>query len=183
MIYRFILLSDEVDGFLREIHIDSEATFLELHDAILDSVKYTKDQITSFFVCNEDWEKEQEITQIEMDTSSEYDNYVMADTKLEEILTDEEQKLLFVFDMMNERSFFLQLNEMITGKDLPAAKCVKSEGNPPNQFVDGLFMDINPNKGMGDDSLGLDDFDDEGVDDEELGDLNISDNYFEDQKY
>ena len=71
MIYKFILLSDEVDNFMREIQIDSEATFMELHDAILDSVKYGKDQITSFFVCNEDWEKEQEITQIEMDTSSE----------------------------------------------------------------------------------------------------------------
>lgn len=182
MVYRFILLSDEIDGFLREIQIDSEATFLELHDAILDSVKYTKDQITSFFVCNDEWEKEQEITQIEMDTSSEYDNFVMADTKLEECLTEEEQNLLFVFDMMNERSFFLELKEMIPGKGLPSAKCVTSKGNPPKQIIDGLFMDVNPAKGL-DPSLGLEDFDDESVDDEELGDLNISDDYFEDQKY
>ena len=41
MVFKFILLSDEVDDFLREIHIDSDATFLELNNAILDSVGYT----------------------------------------------------------------------------------------------------------------------------------------------
>ena len=57
MIYRFLILSDEVDNFSREITIDSEATFLDLQNVILDSVNYTKDQITSFFICDEDWGK------------------------------------------------------------------------------------------------------------------------------
>ena len=43
MIYKFRLLSDEVDNFRRDIEIDSEATFLELHNAILESVKYPDD--------------------------------------------------------------------------------------------------------------------------------------------
>ena len=34
---------------LAEIEINSDATFLELNNAILDSVKYSKDQLTSFF--------------------------------------------------------------------------------------------------------------------------------------
>ncbi|MCQ2194664.1 MAG: hypothetical protein MJZ28_06890 [Paludibacteraceae bacterium] len=183
MIYKFILLSDEVDNFMREIQIDSEATFMELHDAILDSVKYGKDQITSFFVCDDSWEKEQEITQIEMDTSSEYDNYVMDDTKLEELISDEGQKVLFVFDMMNERSFFMELREVKTGVDLPVAKCTASKGTAPKQILDDLFMDFTANAKAFDATLGLEDFDDEGVDDEELGDLNISDDYFADQNY
>ena len=57
MIFKFLILSDEVDDFAREISIDSEATFLELNDAILESVNYTKDQMTSFFICEDDWEK------------------------------------------------------------------------------------------------------------------------------
>ena len=67
--------------------------------AILDSVGYTKDQMTSFFICDDDWSKKTEITLVEMDTSSEEDSYVMADTQLEELLEDEHQKLLFVFDI------------------------------------------------------------------------------------
>jgi len=35
MVYRFTIISDEVDDFVREIQIDSEATFQDLHEAIL----------------------------------------------------------------------------------------------------------------------------------------------------
>lgn len=46
MLFRFLILSDEADDFKREIKIDSESTFLDLQNAILDSVGYTKDQMT-----------------------------------------------------------------------------------------------------------------------------------------
>ena len=62
MIYKFRIVSDEVDNFKREICIDSDASFLELHDAILDSVGFSKDQMTSFFICDDDWEKKTEIS-------------------------------------------------------------------------------------------------------------------------
>ena len=100
MVYKFLILSDEVDNFAREISIDADATFLELQDAILDSVNFTKDQITSFFICDEDWEKKTEVTLIEVDSSSEYDNWVMESTKLSDLVDEEYQKLLFVFDYM-----------------------------------------------------------------------------------
>jgi hypothetical protein len=45
------ILSDEVDNFVRVITIDSEATFFDLHDAILESVNYEKNQMTTFFMC------------------------------------------------------------------------------------------------------------------------------------
>lgn len=48
MIYRFTLISDEVDDFVREIQIDPEATFYDFHEAIVKSVGYTNDQMTSF---------------------------------------------------------------------------------------------------------------------------------------
>ena len=100
MIYRFTLISDEVDDFVREIQIDPEATFYDFHEAIVKSVGYTNDQMTSFFICDDDWSKNTEITLVEMDTTSEVDNYIMEDTHLEELLEDEHQKLLFVFDYM-----------------------------------------------------------------------------------
>lgn len=66
MVFRFLILSDEVDDFKREIKIDSEATFLDLYNAIMDSVGYTKDQMCSFFICDDDWSKNTEITLVEM---------------------------------------------------------------------------------------------------------------------
>mgnify|MGYP000057638930 CR=1 FL=1 len=130
MLFRFLILSDEVDDFKREIKIDSEATFLDLHNAILDSVGYTKDQMCSFFICEDDWSKKTEITLVEMDTASEEDNYIMEDTRLEELLEDEHQKLLYVFDYMTERAFFMELREIIPGKDMDKPECSISLGNP-----------------------------------------------------
>ena len=52
MIYRFTIISDEVDDFVREIQIDPEATFYDFHEAILKSVGYANDQMTSFFICD-----------------------------------------------------------------------------------------------------------------------------------
>ena len=187
MVFRFILLSDEADDFMREIHIGSEATFLELNDAILDSVGYAKDQMTSFFTCNDYWEREQEITLMEMDTSSEYDNLTMPETKLEELLSDDGQKLAFIFDCLNERAFYMELKEIIPGKNLERAVCKAAKGEAPAQVLDSLFMD-NPatnKKGMSvfdpeDFQLGMDD---DMFDDEELEDLNIDDNYFENQEF
>ena len=57
MVYKFRIISDEVDDFLREIQIDSEASFYDLHEAILKSTGYKDDQMTSFFICDDDWEK------------------------------------------------------------------------------------------------------------------------------
>ena len=58
MIYKITFSCDEVDGFRRVFEADSDATFLELHTAILKSVNFPDDQMTSFFICDEDWEKE-----------------------------------------------------------------------------------------------------------------------------
>ena len=71
MIYRFTIISDEVDDFIREIQIDPDATFFDFHKAILKSVGYKDNQMTSFFICDDDWEKEKEITLEEMDDNPE----------------------------------------------------------------------------------------------------------------
>ena len=91
MIYRFIIISDEVDDFMREIQIDADATFLDFHKAIQESCKYKDGEMTSFTICENGWEKCQEITLEEMDTDSDQDSYVMADTHIEDFVEDEKQ--------------------------------------------------------------------------------------------
>lgn len=186
MLFRFLILSDEVDDFKREIKIDSEATFLELHDAILDSVNYTKDQMTSFFICDEDWSKRTEITRVEMDTSSEEDNYVMADTHLDELLEDEHQKLLFVFDYMTERAFFMELREIIPGEDLDQPVCSKSKGLPPAQMISfDEFEAKTANSEIGEDFYGDSEYDPDELDREGFEGLSESpfDNPYDDDRY
>jgi hypothetical protein len=144
MVYRFILVSDEVENFRRDIVIDSDATFFELHEAILDSVSYEKDQITSFFLCDDDWAKQTEITLIDMDSGSDEDNYVMDTCRLSELLDDERQKLIYVFDPLTERCFFMELREITSGSLPSKPQTVKSAGDPPQQTVRIEDLDISP---------------------------------------
>ena len=180
------MLSDEVDNFVRVITIDSEAKFFDLHNAILDSVNYEKNQMTSFFICSDNWEKEQEVTLVEMDSSSEYDNLVMENTTLEELLSEENQKLLYVFDMMSDRVFFIELTEIIPLKNLAKAKCISQEGDAPQQILEDDGILIAPPKAVIDEEFyGDEDYELDEIDEEGFGEMNFDDSslFAEDPKF
>lgn len=136
MVYRFKLVSDEASNFSREIEIDSESTFLQLRNVILDSVDYSKDDMDSFFLCDEDWQRREEITLVDMDSSSDYDIWLMEDTPIDELVEDEGQKMIFMFDYLTERSFFMELKEIIPGRNLSEPICTLKKGKAPLQKVD-----------------------------------------------
>ncbi|MDR2839958.1 MAG: hypothetical protein LBV75_01640 [Paludibacter sp.] len=176
MIFRFILISDEAVNFKRIIEIDSEASFLSFNNAILDAVKFDKSQMTSFFICNDDWEKEQEVTLIEMDSSSEYDNYVMESTQIDELVSEEGQKLLFVFDVFWERSFFIELVDIITGETLDKPRCTISEGKAPVQIMQEDAFTIPDKIALDDSFYGDEEFDIDEMDEEGFGEINFDEN-------
>lgn len=136
MIFKFKLVSDEVSNFSREIEIDSEASFLQLRNAILDSVGYSKDELDSFFLCDDQWQKEEEITLEDMGTASDQDVWLMDTTPLNEMIDEEGQKLIFVFDYLTERSFFMEMKEVVPGKNLIEPICTVKRGTPPKQVID-----------------------------------------------
>lgn len=136
MIYKFRLVSDEIDNFKREIEIDADDTFLTLRNAILDSVAYDKSQMNSFFICEDGWEKGKEITLEDMGTDASDDVYLMDECILSDFLEDEGQRLIFVFDYLTERSFFIELKKTEPGKNLSEPLCTLSMGTPPAQFID-----------------------------------------------
>ncbi|HLP05614.1 MAG TPA: hypothetical protein VK152_09315 [Paludibacter sp.] len=175
MVYKFTLLSDEVDNFVRVITIDSEAKFIDLHNAILDSVNFEKNQMTTFFICSDNWEKGQEVTLVEMESSSEYDNLVMDETRLEELLSDENQKLLYVFDMMADRVFFIELTEIIPMKDQQKPACILSEGEPPVQIMDEENIIATNKVGLDENFYGDEDFELDELDEEGFGEMNFDD--------
>lgn len=165
MIYRFLLVSDEVEGFYREIQLDSECTFLDFHKAILAATDYKDDQMTSFFICESNWEKREEITLEEMDRGSDVDSWVMAETPLSELIEDEGQRLIYIFDPMTDRCFFIELKEIITGKIMAVPTCTRKAGNPPSQTIDfEEFAKANPVVETGENFYGDEDFEADELD-------------------
>ena len=127
MLYKFRIVSDEVENFKLEILIDSDDTFMRLRNAILDAVGYDRNQLDSFFICEDDWTKRTEVTQMEMDDDSEDDVWLMEDTLLSDLIEDEGQKLTFMFDYVTGRQFYMEMKEIITNKILHDPLCQRKE--------------------------------------------------------
>ena len=179
MIFKFLILSDEVDNFRREINIDADATFLDFYRAILDCTGFSNREMASFFLCDDKWRKKQEITLIEMDTYSDEDAFTMEECVLSDHLEDEKQKLMFVFDYLTERALYIELSEIIPGKNLKAAVCTLSVGEPPVQTMkveevksESIVLDTGETF-FGDENFDLDELDVDGFDG--LDDVNIGD--------
>jgi len=143
-VYRFRILFDEQEDFLRDIEIKPGQTFKDFHDIILQSVDIESNELASFFVCDPGWNKQREITLIDMglktpDTDFDEDErkpvtipipvMIMEDVKIREVIEDPHQRILFEYNFLNPITFFIELTKIVEGdpkKVYPV--CVKKEG-------------------------------------------------------
>ena len=134
MVYRFVVLSDEDESFVREFEFLDTHTLLDFHNQIQDELEFDKSQMASFFMATDNWEKEEEFTLFDMGTGSS----TMEVAVLEDIIFRKNQKLIYVFDFFNERSLFVEYTgevKEIDGREYPS--CTNSKGIPPKQVVFG----------------------------------------------
>jgi len=143
-VYRFRLLFEEQEDFLRDIEIKPGQTFKDFHDIILQSVDIESNELASFFICDPGWNKQREITLIDMgvkapDTDFDEDEgkpveipipvMIMEDVKIREVIDDPHQRMLFEYNFLNPTTFFIELMKIVEGdpkKVYPV--CVKKEG-------------------------------------------------------
>jgi Plasmid pRiA4b ORF-3-like protein len=132
MVYKFVVLSDEDESFVREFEFLDTQTLLDFHNLIQDELEFDKSQLASFFMATDNWEKEEEFTLFDMGAGSS----TMEVAALEDIIFRKNQKLLYIFDFFNERGLFVEYfreEEEIEGKEYPS--CTSSKGMPPKQVI------------------------------------------------
>jgi len=119
-----------------------------------------------------------------MGAASDADIYLMEVTLLEELLTDEQQRLLYIFDYMTERAFFMELSEIITGKTLDKPLCSLSIGQPPVQTLsfDEIEKGVVEHLELGEDFYGDSDYNDDELDSFD-DDRESIDNIFDDERF
>jgi hypothetical protein len=143
--YRFRLLFEEQEEFLRDIEIKPGQTFKDFHDIIVQTVELEGNELASFFICDPQWNKLREITLIDMgvkDPVTDFDDdddrkpvvvpipvMIMEDVKIREVIDDPHQRILFEYNFLSPRTFFIELVRIVDAdpkKDYPV--CVKKEG-------------------------------------------------------
>ena len=97
--------------------------------------------MTSFFVCDEFWEKKKEITAVDMHDDPEKEPApLMEHTHLSDIISEKDAKnklnLLFEFDIMCERYLYMQLKEVRDHEHLLQPVITLEKGKAPKQEGD-----------------------------------------------
>jgi len=185
MVYKFVVLSDEDDSFVREFELLDNHTLLDFHNLLQEELEFDKSQMASFYLATNNWEKEEEFTLIDMGAGSS----TMEDAVLEEIIYKENQKLLYVFDFFNERALFIEFigeTKEVEGREYPV--CTNSKGLPPKQVVFGTashknFSPLVIDEDEEEEDLDVDDILFNDDEDEGLGDFdNINQLYEEEEE-
>jgi len=134
MVYRFVVLTDEDETFVREFEFLDSHTLLDFHNTIQEELEFDKSQIASFYLATETWEKEEEFTLFDMGAGSS----TMENAVLEEVIFRKNQKLLYVFDFFNDRALFVEyVGETKEDNNMEYPICSNSKGLPPKQVSFG----------------------------------------------
>ena len=136
MVYKFRLIGSNKEPFYRDFEIKDDQTFFDFHIAIQEELGYDNNQMASFFLADNKWEKGLEINLFDMTEDSFTPVIIMEKTQLCELFTEENQRLLYVFDFFSHRSFFIELLSIVpekSGKKYP--DCTSGQGNPPEQII------------------------------------------------
>ena len=108
-IFHFRVLVDQAEEAFRDIEIMSSDSFEDLHLAVVKAFEFSGDEIASFYMSNEDWDKGEEITQMDMEGMGAEGIKTMKDTPLDEMVFEPGQKLLYLYDFMRMWIFFVEL--------------------------------------------------------------------------
>lgn len=136
MIYKFRVFSDINEKFLRCIEIDEEDTFLSLHDAVRTSVNFTKMEMASFYLSNDLWDRLTQITLMDVQDGEADDVFTMEQTSLNEFLSEEGENLVYVYDFISDRVFYLVLSEIKNrNASLKYPLCSQTIGDPPVETI------------------------------------------------
>lgn len=142
--YRFRLMAEDQDEFMRDVDILANQTFEDLHHTFVSMFGLKGDELASFYICDNKWRRIKELTLIDMRHDEEFDDddedlkpvkknklpvFVMNQVKIKDMIDDPHQRLIYEYDFLNPVMFYIELIKILPGdKDISYPFCVKSVG-------------------------------------------------------
>jgi hypothetical protein len=134
MVYKFQIVSQESQDFLLEVALDEKHSFFDFHSIIQKSVGFESHQLASFFVSDKRWKKLVEISMLDLGINGAA-FFIMQKSRLCDLLKNKGQQLIYTFDFLNDRSFFIELTEIIMEKHLNEPFVTLKRGDAPEQVL------------------------------------------------
>ena len=133
MVYRIRVVLDFKEDVIRDLEIDQNANFEDLHFTILKYFGLDSRELASFFISDENWKQGEEIFLQSYDENQK----LMKDTILKS-MSIKARRYLYVYDYLKLWTFFVEIVE--------EKKKIQSENYPKKVFVHGLIPNEAPNK-------------------------------------
>lgn len=161
--YRFRMLHEDHEDFLRDFDLMSKQSFADFHDIIKQNVSLKGNELASFFVCDPNWRKKKEITLINMQEEVEEEEDAgqeerglrsksakkiptieMEKVRIKDVIDDPHQRLIYEYNFLNPLTFYIELTRILEADPRQSYPlCSKSSGEfilhtptplPPDDF-------------------------------------------------
>jgi hypothetical protein len=111
-IFKLRVIIDTEEDVFRDIEIDTQASFEQFHQCILKAFDWEEGEMASFYTSNDKWEKGTEIPLMDMGLKTEDGKeFSMRAVKLEDLIHQPDEKLIYVYDFLRMWCFYIELQE------------------------------------------------------------------------
>ena len=116
MIYKIRVIFDAEEDIFRDIEIDAGSTLEDFHNIITQAFGFLGNEMASFYTCDERWNQEEEIALFDMSENGS-DVRLMNETFLEDVVNEDNPKLIYVYDFLSMWTFFVELADIVEKED------------------------------------------------------------------
>lgn len=170
MIYRFrvILDNDTEDDIFRDIEIRKTDTLEDFHNAVTQSFGFDGSEMASFYISDDQWTQGEEISLFDM---SEGSNAVklMNETRIEDVVSEDNTKLIYIYDFFNMWTFLVELGEIVEEAD--------GTDYPNLMFVHGQIPSEAPELAFEAENVDEDNEFEDGYDTDDFSDFDFDENW------
>lgn len=172
--FRVLLDNEQDDEIFRDIIIDENDNFESLYHAIMNDFRFEGNQMASFYMSNDEWDKGHEISLMDMnygDEAIDEKASVMSSAVLRNFMESSDQKIILVYDFLRMWIFLIELIEKVE-QNVTLPETVMSIGMAPPE--DSRMMNLD------DEDEDLSAFEDEFEDDDDIYGDDFEDGYDDD---
>ncbi|MEL6917929.1 MAG: hypothetical protein AAFO99_09370 [Bacteroidota bacterium] len=116
MIFKIRVILDTEEDIFRDIEIEAENSLEDFHNSITQAFGFMGNEMASFYTCDDRWNQDEEIALFDMSENGS-DVRLMNEVFLEDVLTEDTPKLIYVYDFLSMWTFFVELADIVEKED------------------------------------------------------------------
>ncbi|WP_340074978.1 IS1096 element passenger TnpR family protein [Leptobacterium sp. I13] len=156
MIYKLRIILDAEEDVFRDVEIEADNTLEDFHNVITQAFGFGGSEMASFYIADDEWNQGEEIALFDM---GDKEARFMGNTTIEEVVSEDQNKLIYIYDFLNMWTFYVELAGVAEAQDgityprLLFAHGIVPESAPEKQFETKEIIDDL-------EDLNIEDFDD-----------------------